>query len=156
MQRTRAPLQKPTPQSHVAREYNRIRSQAKSLHGVLQERFEAAPCRCKHSASLQLEDCRNQDSLRFKVFFNFAYVPTAAEATSPRQWRALEFQPVDFQENTSTSELSEPPKAEGNENNSDKETICPTPETSPPPKKDLQIVRDKLIEGYESLKESVK
>ncbi|KAF8248393.1 hypothetical protein K440DRAFT_626275 [Wilcoxina mikolae CBS 423.85] len=152
MQRTRAPLQKPIPQSHAAEKYNLIRNQAKSLHGVLKERFQAAPCRCNHSASLQLENRMDPDSLRFKVLFNFAYVP-AVETTSPRRWRALEFQPVDVQENTSTSD---PPEVEGGEKNIEEETICRSPEQSPPPKKGLRVVRVRLEEGFESIKESVR
>jgi len=95
----------------------------------------------------------DQDNLRFKVLFNFAYVPAAAEATSSRGWRALEFQPVDSQENTSTSEPSEPPEAECGEN-SDEDTICTTLETSPPPKKELQIgMRNKFKGGIGTIKD---
>jgi len=96
----------------------------------------------------------DQDNLRFKVLFNFAYVPAAADATSPRGWRALEFQPVNSQENTSTSGPSKPPEAEGSEN-SNEDTICPTPETSPPPKKDFQIVRNKFKDGFGAFKDGV-
>ncbi|KAF8542789.1 hypothetical protein BDD12DRAFT_333870 [Trichophaea hybrida] len=154
MQRTRTPLQKPLLQSHAAEKYNLIRSQAKSLHGVLKERFQDAPCRCNHGASLQLENCMDHDNLRFKVLFNFAYVP-AVETTSPRKWRALEFQPlpIDVPENISTPDT---PEVEGGQKKNDEETICRSPEQSAAPKKGLRVVRVRLEEGFELIKENVR
>ncbi|KAA8901720.1 hypothetical protein FN846DRAFT_908903 [Sphaerosporella brunnea] len=103
---TRRPLQRPVRQSHAAKSYNIVRARAQSLHGVLQRNFEAAPCRCNHNASLQLELRGDQTvDVRFKVLFNFEYVSATDDGRlqGPRGWRSLEFQSVDHENSTSSS-----------------------------------------------------
>jgi hypothetical protein len=88
-----------TRQPPAARNYNRIRSHAKSLYSILQEKFQTTMCTCRlpHNAGLKLEkatvDGADQADIRLEVFFDFETVQGISHVE--KEWRALEFEPVE-------------------------------------------------------------
>ncbi|KAF8545339.1 hypothetical protein BDD12DRAFT_2809 [Trichophaea hybrida] len=76
---TKQSAERPPPEQHnrlfAAKNYNKMRTRAKSLYSVLRGTFEAASCSCNHNASLLLEHCPTEYQFRFKVLFNLQSWP---------------------------------------------------------------------------------
>ncbi|KAF8248463.1 hypothetical protein K440DRAFT_660790 [Wilcoxina mikolae CBS 423.85] len=82
------------PERNYATEYNRLRSYARSLYGVLQQGFNLSECECRsHNANLRLRTIAaaltGNNGQRMVVYFD---VDTTSN--SPEEWRALDFEPV--------------------------------------------------------------
>jgi hypothetical protein len=87
-------VQNPGRHLRTAKNYNIRRSYARALHNVFGNMFGEASCHCPtpHNASLRLEkpsfDHLGQEAVRLKVLFEFEHTPV-------REWRALDFEPVE-------------------------------------------------------------
>jgi hypothetical protein len=144
--RSRPPVKKPVQQSEAAKNYNLTRDRAQSLYDVLQERFKAASCHCRHNASLQLETetLLDQGEVRFKVLFNFDFVPPT-KPLDPRSWRSLEFRSADVDKTTSALKRDEIEGQPGKEMGFDFSQSSSTPKQK----------RKRIKEGIHAFKESI-